>query len=62
MTHMGELIRIVNGALCLDVGKVRSYTAFLAANLEREGDLDSARRLREALAGERSLVIKGNAT
>jgi len=47
---MNELFRIVNGALRLDVDKVRNYTAFLAERLEKEGDLVSANRLRKILA------------
>src|SRR5271156_5614657 len=47
---MNELFRIVNGALRLDVDKVRNYTAFLADKLEKDGDLVSAGRLRKMLA------------
>ncbi|HTR00834.1 MAG TPA: ATP-binding protein [Candidatus Acidoferrum sp.] len=46
---MNELFRIVNGALRLDVDKVRNYTAFLADKLEKEGDQNLAIRLRELL-------------
>ncbi len=46
---MSELFRIVNGALRLDVDKVRNYTAFLADKLEKEGDRVSAGRLRKML-------------
>jgi SpoVK/Ycf46/Vps4 family AAA+-type ATPase len=46
---MGELFRIINGALRLDIDKVRNYTAFLAEKLEKAGDLSSARRLRKML-------------
>ena len=46
---MGELFRIVNGALHLDVDKVRNYTAFLAEKLEKAGDKVSANRLRKML-------------
>jgi len=46
---MNELFRIVNGALRLDIDKVRNYTAFLADNLEKEGDKTSAARLRKML-------------
>lgn len=46
---MTELVRIVNGALRLDVDKVRNYTAFLADKLEKSGDLTSAKRLRKML-------------
>ena len=46
---MSELVRIVNGALRLDVDKVRNYTAFLADKLEKAGDLASAKRLRRML-------------
>ena len=46
---MNELFRIVNGALRLDIDKVRNYTAFLADKFEQEGDLTSAGRLRKML-------------
>jgi hypothetical protein len=46
---MGELFRIVNGALRLDIDKVRNYTAFLSEKLEKAGDIVSARRLRKML-------------
>ena len=44
-----ELVRIVNGALRLDLDKVRNYTAFLADKLETAGDKGAAARLRKAL-------------
>lgn len=46
---ISELIRIVNGALRLDIDKVRNYTAFLADKLEKDGDRSSAERLRKVL-------------
>ena len=46
---MSELFRIVNGALRLDIDKVRNYTAFLADKLEKAGDVGSAGRLRKML-------------
>lgn len=46
---MNELVRIVNGALRLDVDKVRNYTAFLADKLEKGGDMTAAKRLRRLL-------------
>jgi SpoVK/Ycf46/Vps4 family AAA+-type ATPase len=46
---MNELFRIVNGALRLDLDKVRNYTAFLADKLEKAGDSASAKRLRKLL-------------
>jgi len=46
---MGELFRIVNGALRLDIDKVRNYTTFLADKLEKAGDTASAARLRKML-------------
>lgn len=46
---MNELFRIVNGALRLDVDKVRNYTAFLADKLEKDGDKVAAGRLRKML-------------
>src|SRR5438067_5117977 len=48
-SFMSELFRIVNGALRLDIDKVRNYTAFLADKLEKEGDSASAGRLRKML-------------
>ena len=49
ISFMSELFRIVNGALRLDIDKVRNYTAFLAEKLEKAGDAASARRLRKML-------------
>jgi hypothetical protein len=46
---MNELFRIINGALRLDIDKVRNYTAFLADKLEKAGDDASAMRLRKML-------------
>jgi hypothetical protein len=46
---MGEMFRIINGALRLDIDKVRNYTAFLADKLEKAGDKASAARLRKML-------------
>lgn len=46
---MNEVFRIVNGALRLDIQKVRNYTAFLAEKLEKAGDESSAARLRKML-------------
>jgi hypothetical protein len=48
-SFMSELFRIVNGALRLDIDKVRNYTAFLADKLEKAGDVSSAGRLRKML-------------
>ena len=49
VSFMGELFRIVNGALRLDIDKVRNYTAFLAEKLEKAGEASSAGRLRKML-------------
>jgi SpoVK/Ycf46/Vps4 family AAA+-type ATPase len=49
VSFMSELFRIVNGALRLDIDKVRNYTAFLAEKLEKAGDEASAARLRKML-------------
>jgi len=49
LSFMSELFRIVNGALRLDIDKVRNYTAFLAEKLEKAGDEASAARLRKML-------------
>jgi SpoVK/Ycf46/Vps4 family AAA+-type ATPase len=46
---MNELVRIINGALRLDVEKVRSYTAFLAEKLENADEPTAAKRLRKLL-------------
>jgi len=50
LSFINELFRIVNGALRLDIDKVRNYTAFLADKLETAGDTASAERLRKMLA------------
>ena len=49
MRFMNELIRIVNGALRLDLDKVRNYTVFLADKLEKDGEKATADRLRRML-------------
>lgn len=46
---INELVRIVNGALRLDVDKVRNYTSFLADKLETAGEKATAERLRKVL-------------
>lgn len=46
---MSEIFRIINGALRLDIDKVRNYTAFLADKLENSGDKVVAARLRKML-------------
>lgn len=46
---LNELFRIVNGALRLDIDKVRNYTAFLADKLEQDGNSTVANRLRKML-------------
>ena len=46
---INELIRIVGGALRLDIDKVRNYTSFLADKLEDADDLTTASRLRKLL-------------
>ena len=48
-SFINELFRIVNGALRLDIDKVRNYTAFLADKLVEAGDDNSATRLRKLL-------------
>jgi len=47
--YMSEIFRIVNGALRLDIERVRNYTAFLAEKLEKAGDTATAKRLRKLL-------------
>lgn len=46
---VNELIRIVNGALRLDIDKVRNYTSFLANKLDEAGESSTAERLRKVL-------------
>lgn len=47
--YTNELIRIVDGALQLDIEKVRNYTAFLADKLDAADDTATASRLRKLL-------------
>lgn len=49
-SFISELFRIINGALRLDIDKVRNYTEFLAEKIEKTGDKASAGRLRKMLA------------
>jgi hypothetical protein len=49
LRFINELFRIVNGALRLDVDKVRNYTSFLADKLEKEGHQNFAARLRKMI-------------
>jgi len=49
ISYMNELFRIINGALRLDIDKVRNYTVFLADKLENAGEGDAAGRLRKML-------------
>ncbi len=49
LRFMDELFRIVNGALRLDIGKVRNYSSFLADKLEKAGEVTAAKRLRRLL-------------
>jgi SpoVK/Ycf46/Vps4 family AAA+-type ATPase len=46
---MSEIYRIINGALRLDIDKVRNYTLFLADKIEKDGDARGANRLRKLL-------------
>ena len=46
---MNEVLRIISGALNLDIAKVRNYTELLAEKLEKEGEEVLSRRLRELL-------------
>lgn len=46
---INELSRIIQGALRLDVDKVRNYTDFLASKLEQQGEEILAKRLRKIL-------------
>lgn len=47
---LNEVVRIVNGALRLDIDKVRNYTAFLAEKLEDAGEKTTANHLRKLLS------------
>lgn len=47
--HLNELVRIVEGALRLDLDKVRNYTEYLAEKLETAGEKSSAKRIRRLL-------------
>jgi DNA replication protein DnaC len=49
ITFTNELLRIISGALHLDLDKVRNYTAYLADNLDKEGEKVIAKRLRKML-------------
>lgn len=46
---MNEVFRIVNGALRLDIDKVRNYTAFLADKMDAAGEKATAERMRKML-------------
>jgi DNA polymerase III delta prime subunit len=46
---LNETVRIINGALHLDVDKVRNYTAFLAEKLEEAGEVSVATKLHKML-------------
>jgi hypothetical protein len=46
---INEVVRIINGALRLDIDKVRNYTAFLAEKLDGAGDKGTADQLRKML-------------
>ena len=49
---MSEVFRIINGALRLDIDRVRNYTSFLADKLHESGDEKTAARLRKLLLEE----------
>lgn len=49
LRFMSELFRIIEGALRLDIDKVRNYSGFLAQKLEDGGEKGSAQRLRKLL-------------
>ena len=49
---MSEVFRIINGALRLDIDRVRNYTSFLADKLHESGDEKTAARLRRLLLEE----------
>jgi DNA replication protein DnaC len=49
LLYASELLRIVSGALRLDVLKVRNYVEFLAAKLDQAGESQTAKRLRALL-------------
>jgi len=54
--YLSEVLRIVAGALRLDVNKVRNYTAFLADKLEKDGDPSAADRFRRLLSEADHLI------
>lgn len=47
--YISELLRIITGALRLDLNKVRNYTNFLAEKFEESGEKTTANRLRKLL-------------
>ncbi len=49
LRFLDELFRIVNGALRLDIAKVRNYSSFLAEKLDKAGEVAAATRLRRLL-------------
>ena len=49
---MSEVFRIINGALRLDIDRVKNYTSFLADKLHESGDEKTAARLRRLLLEE----------
>ena len=55
-SFMNELFRIINGALHLDIQKVRNYTAFLAEKLEKNGDTSTANHLRRLLSENNNIL------
>jgi len=57
--YMSEIFRIVNGALRLDIERVRNYTAFLAEKLEKAGDTATAKRLRKLLQETDTSFVQG---
>jgi len=61
-SFINELFRIINGALRLDIDKVRNYTSFLADKLEAEGDKTTAGRLRKMLKENDHQLKPANST
>jgi SpoVK/Ycf46/Vps4 family AAA+-type ATPase len=50
MNHLLEVLKIVEGAVNADVGKVAAYVDLLASKLESEGDGKAAERLRRVVS------------
>lgn len=54
MDHLLEVLKIIEGALNADSGKVVAYAEQLAQKLEKEGEPSAAKRVRRALANSKT--------